>query len=366
MTGQRGPRQAVVTPTSTIAIAPAMAAARQGAPARITRPGPATTISCTAPPEGAPLVVEPPSGPDKALARAAARTAEARRLARTAAAVAAPSTASRTPTARLSTDLVAITAARQASAASASALASGTSCCPVTAMSWAGSGRGGVKTACAHAWRTASTTRPAPTAPASSTRPNSLRIFQQHIRVEAGPVAGVAGGADLVDLDDQGVAVAVQRDRLNPLVVPGRVSLDPVLLAAARPVGAPAGGERAMQRLVVHPAEHQHLTGVVLLGDGRYQPVRIPLQPRGDLRVEPGLADPDPGGLVARAHVSSLTCRRSRLTAGQRTAWPAARSDSFTSPILISPKWNTLAASTASAPAVTAGAKSPTRPAPPL
>ena len=56
---------------------------------------------------------------------------------------------SRTPTARLSTDLVAITAARQASAASASALASGTSCCPVTAMSWAGSGRGGVKTACA-------------------------------------------------------------------------------------------------------------------------------------------------------------------------------------------------------------------------
>src|SRR6185437_3149534 len=103
MTGQRGPNQAVATPASTIATAPAMAAprqgapamaaARQGAPAMITWPGPATTISCTAPPEGAPLVVEPPSGPDKALARAAARTAEARRLARTAAAVAAPSTA---------------------------------------------------------------------------------------------------------------------------------------------------------------------------------------------------------------------------------------------------------------------------------
>ena len=87
MTGQRGPNQAVATPASTIAIAPAMAAARQGAPAMITWPGPATTISCTAPPEGAPLVVEPPSGPDKALARAAARTAEVRRLARTAAAV---------------------------------------------------------------------------------------------------------------------------------------------------------------------------------------------------------------------------------------------------------------------------------------
>src|SRR5690242_7393157 len=247
MTGQRGPNQAVATPASTIAIAPAMAAARQGAPTMITWPGPATTIACTAPPEGAPLVVEPPSGPDKALARAAARTAEARRLARTAAAVAAPRTASRTPTARLSTDRVAITAARQASAASASALASGTSCCPVTAMSWAGSGRGGVKTACAQAWRAASTTRPAPTAPASSTRPNSLRIFQQHIRVEAGPVAGVAGRADLVDLDHQGVAVAVERHRLDPLVLPGRVALHPVLLAPARPVGTLARGEGAMQ-----------------------------------------------------------------------------------------------------------------------
>ena len=48
----------------------------------------------------------------------------------------------------------------------------------------------------------------------------------------------------------------------------------PVLLPAARPVGAPAGGQRAVQRLIVHPAEHEHLTGVVLLGDGGDQPVR--------------------------------------------------------------------------------------------
>src|SRR5690242_6194738 len=247
MTGQRGPRQAVARPASTIAIAPATAAARQGAPAMITRPGPAMTISCTAPPEGAPVVVEPPSGPASALARAAARIAEVCRLDSTAAAVPAPSMASRTPTARLTTDLVAITAARQASAASASALASGTSPCPVTAMSWAGSGRGAVKTACAQAWRAASTTSPAPAAPVSSTSTNSRRpavtwavtgavawavieslLFQQHVRVEAGPVAGVAGRADLIHLDHQGIAVAVQRHRLDPLVVPGGVALDPV------------------------------------------------------------------------------------------------------------------------------------------
>src|SRR6266571_2425428 len=233
MTGQRGPRQAVASPASTIAAAPARAAARQGAPARIARPGPAMTISWTAPPEDAPLVVEPPSGPT-ALARAAASTAWARSPARTAAAAPAPSTASRTPAARLSTDLVAITAA----------------------------------------------------APASSTSVNSLRILEQHVSVEAGPVAGVAGGADLVDLDHQGVSVAVKRDGLDPLAVPGGVALHPVFLAAAGPVGAPAGGEGAMQRLVVHPAEHQHLAGVVLLGDGRDQSGRVPLQPCRDGRVK--------------------------------------------------------------------------------
>src|SRR4029453_2865874 len=49
----------------------------------------------------------------------------------------------------------------------------------------------------------------------------------------------------------------------------------------------------------------------------------------------------------------------------QRTVWPACRNAALTSPIEISPKWKMLAASTASAPAVTAGAKSSTRPAPP-
>ena len=59
-----------------------------------------------------------------------------------------------------------------------------------------------------------------------------------------------------------------------------------------------------MQCLVVHPAEHQHFAGVVLLGDRRDQAGRIPLQPRGDGRVKhryliscplgrpPGLAQP--------------------------------------------------------------------------
>ena len=38
----------------------------------------------------------------------------------------------------------------------------------------------------------------------------------EHVGVEAGAVAGVAGRADLVDLDQHRVAVAVQRDATSP------------------------------------------------------------------------------------------------------------------------------------------------------
>ena len=84
---------------------------------------------------------------------------------------------------------------------------------------------------------------------------------------EAGVRAGVAGRADLLHGDQQRVAVAVQRHRPHVLVVAGGRALHPVLPAAARPVGGPAGGQRAMQRLVVHPGEHQHVAGAVLAHD---------------------------------------------------------------------------------------------------
>ena len=56
---------------------------------------------------------------------------------------------------------------------------------------------------------------------------------QQQIGVEAGVVAGVAGAADLVDLQQHGVAVAVQPHRVHVLGVTGRLALDPLLAARA-------------------------------------------------------------------------------------------------------------------------------------
>ena len=77
-----------------------------------------------------------------------------------------------------------------------------------------------------------------------------------------------------------------RRTSLDLLPVAGGLALDPVLLARAAPERRRAGGQGAVQRLVVHPAQHQHLAGVVLLHDRRDQAVGVALEARGDGRVE--------------------------------------------------------------------------------
>src|SRR6185295_8684340 len=62
---------------------------------------------------------------------------------------------------------------------------------------------------------------------------SNLRGFDQDVRVEARPVARVAGRAGLVDDHQQCVAVAVEPHLAHVLDVPGGVALDPVVLAAA-------------------------------------------------------------------------------------------------------------------------------------
>src|SRR5690242_4598486 len=146
----------------------------------------------------------------------------------------------------------------------------------------------------------------------------------------------MARGPGLVDDQEQRVAVAVQPHLVHLLDVAGRVALHPVLPPRPGPVRGAAGGEGAVQRLVVHPRDHQHLAGAALLGDRAHEAVGVALEPRGDGRIE-----------------------------GHLTSTSAARRLALTSAIRKCPKWNTVAARTASAPAATAGAKSSTRPAPP-
>src|SRR3954454_2304317 len=130
----------------------------------------------------------------------------------------------------------------------------------------------------------------------AETLPNPSSRGHLQRPVEAGALAGVARRALLVDEEQQRVAVAVQPDVAHPLAVAGGLPLDPVLAAAARPVRRPPGRERAAQRLVVHPGEHQHLAGVVLLDDGGDEAGRVAAQQRRDRGVERRLGGGRSGG----------------------------------------------------------------------
>ena len=151
--------------------------------------------------------------------------------------------------------------------------------------------------------------------------------------------------------DEQRVGVAVEGRGAHVLHVAGRVALAPVLLTGSRPEGDAALGERAAHRLAVHPAEHEHLAGVLLLDDRGQQPVGVEGRPV-ERRAARG-----PGLLVELEFLVAALAHRTILPSAARAA--------LTSAIVTSPLWNTDAASTASAPAAIAGAKSSTPPAPP-
>src|SRR5690606_7300054 len=147
-----------------------------------------------------------------------------------------------------------------------------------------------------------------------------------------------------------GVTVAVERGSTNVEVIARGVALAPVFLAGTGPEGHQTLCEGASQGFRVHPAQHQHDTGVDFL-DYRGQQA---------IRVEDGPFDD--GRQLVRFH------RRLFGFHGEssRTSMPALASSRLTSPTVNSALWNTDAASTASAPAATAGAKCSRAPAPPL
>src|SRR5438067_90725 len=131
--------------------------------------------------------------------------------------------------------------------------------------------------------------------PAARARNSSLlgfSICSPEGAEEAGAFTGVARPpAFLLDHEEYGVAVAVVVRLPHPLPVARGLALAPVLLAGPAPEPAPSCRQRAAHGLLVHPAEHEHLAGVVFLDDGRQQAVVIELQ-----LAEVALVDPDRRG----------------------------------------------------------------------
>src|ERR1035437_2312815 len=75
---------------------------------------------------------------------------------------------------------------------------------------------------------------------------------------KTGFVTFVARRAGLLNLNEQHVAVAIERDVLDGLRVAAFLALHPEFLARAAPKMRPARGDGAFERRAVHPRHHHH------------------------------------------------------------------------------------------------------------
>ncbi len=106
--------------------------------------------------------------------------------------------------------------------------------------------------------------------------------------VEACPGSCVARRANLVNLDQQCVTVAVQCSGFDPLDVAGGIALAPIRLAGARIERDPAAGKRPAKGFGIHPAQHQDFTGVELLDNCSNQSgcVRFQFEPQPAVLID--------------------------------------------------------------------------------
>jgi len=77
---------------------------------------------------------------------------------------------------------------------------------------------------------------------------------------KAALVAGVAGSADLFNLEKKDVLVAVGVPAFHFLGVAAGFAFEPELLAGATPVVHDSGFEGLLKRFAVHPREHEDTT----------------------------------------------------------------------------------------------------------
>ena len=98
--------------------------------------------------------------------------------------------------------------------------------------------------------------------------------------VKAAVTARVAGDAGVVtalgDSEQDHVVVAIQADVVHGLHMAGLFTLEPQLAARAAEIHGAAQLSGLLQRLAVHPGEHQHVFAALLLGDGGHQALGVP------------------------------------------------------------------------------------------
>ena len=83
----------------------------------------------------------------------------------------------------------------------------------------------------------------------------------------------MAGDTDLFDLQEDGIAIAVDQNLFDELIVAAFFSLTPEAASAAAEIDRSPSFQRFLIRLFVHPGQHQHGAGGGILSDRREQAV---------------------------------------------------------------------------------------------
>jgi len=99
----------------------------------------------------------------------------------------------------------------------------------------------------------------------------SFLIFAE----EAAVKAFMAGGAGLLDLDEQNILIAIDGDGFDGLDVPAGFAFEPELISAAAEEMGFAGLDGFFEGIAVHPGHHEDLAGIDVLNDGGNKPAGI-------------------------------------------------------------------------------------------
>src|SRR5207302_2146948 len=102
-------------------------------------------------------------------------------------------------------------------------------------------------------------------------------IFSERTE-KAGAKSLMTGRADLFDLNQQSVTVAVERDVFDGLRVATGLAFHPQLLAGATPEMGSARFNGFLKRSAIHPGHHEHALGFKILNDGGNQALRAKFQ----------------------------------------------------------------------------------------
>jgi len=122
---------------------------------------------------------------------------------------------------------------------------------------------------------------------------------------ETGSITLVTGGADLLDLDEQRVAVAIERDIFYGLGVAAFLAFHPEFLAGAAPEMGFAGGDGFFEGSAIHPRHHQDAAGAGFLHNGGNEAVGVKFQ------------------FVVKGHFSSTQSKRKLEDLNEKVVWHA-------------------------------------------